>query len=252
MVSTRTSPGPGDTTVFARSTALRGAVNQRALVSSSAPIRAAIRIFDASAEDEIHPVRFHCGVGEGEGPGQVADTEVADGFYAVAQNLGRDANGEPVDQPPLKKLVIKVAPPSIITDSTPDAANSPSRDARSTRPSTSEGSFMTVAPTERALSRRFAGARSVTAKTVPGAAPFASTAASGGVRRVLSTTTRRGLVPGTWRTVRRGSSLQTVPAPMRTASWPARISWAKRRESGQLIHFDSPVAVATRPSSVCA
>ena len=60
------------------------------------------------------------------------------------------------------------------------------------------------------------------------------------------------LVPGTWRTVRRGSSLQTVPAPTMTASCPARISWAKRKESGQLIHFDFSVTVARRPSSVCA
>src|ERR687891_2532211 len=95
MVSTRTSPGPGGSTVSARSVAARGAVNQRALAFSSSPIR----VFDASAEDKIHPVRFHRGVGEGERPGEVADAEVADGFYAFTQYLGRDAHGNPVDQP---------------------------------------------------------------------------------------------------------------------------------------------------------
>src|SRR5918912_941650 len=165
MVSTRTSPGPGGSTVSARSVAVRGAVNHRALAFSSSPIRDTIWVFDASAEDKIHPVRFHRDVGEGERSGQVAYTKVADSFYAFTQ--------------------------------------------------------------------RSSGARSVTANTVPWAAPSASTAALGGVRRVLSTTTRRGLVPGTCRTVRRGSSLQTVPTPTRTASLEARISWAKRRDSGQ-------------------
>src|ERR687897_743148 len=99
MVSTRTSPGPGGSTVSARSAAVRGAVNHRALAFSSSPIRDTIRVFDASAEDKIHPVRFHSDVGEGERPGQVADAEVADGFYAFTQYLGRDAHGNPVDQP---------------------------------------------------------------------------------------------------------------------------------------------------------
>ena len=52
--------------VSARSVGVRGAVNQRALAFSSSPIRYAIRVFDASAENEIHPVRFHRGVDEGE------------------------------------------------------------------------------------------------------------------------------------------------------------------------------------------
>src|SRR5215213_3117311 len=95
MVSTRTSPGPGGSTVSAR----RGAVNHRALAFSSSPIRDTIRVFDASAEDKIHPVRFHRDVGEGERSGQVAYTKVADSFYAFTQDLGRDAHGNPVDQP---------------------------------------------------------------------------------------------------------------------------------------------------------
>src|ERR671919_2620155 len=103
MVSTRTSPGPGGSTVSARSAAVRGAVNHRALAFSSSPIRDAIRVFDASAEDKIHPVRFHRGVGESERPGQVADAEIADGFYAFTQYLGRDAHGNPVDQPAPEK-----------------------------------------------------------------------------------------------------------------------------------------------------
>jgi hypothetical protein len=57
------------------------------------PIQDAIGVFDASAEDQIHPIRFHRGVGEREGPGQVADTKVAYGFYAFTQDLGRNAHG---------------------------------------------------------------------------------------------------------------------------------------------------------------
>src|SRR5688500_1151074 len=95
MVFTQTSPGPGGSTVSAQSVAVRGAVNQRALAFSSSPIR----VFDASAEDKINPVRFHRDVGEGERSGQVADAEVADSFYAVTQDLGRAAHGNPVDQP---------------------------------------------------------------------------------------------------------------------------------------------------------
>ena len=103
MVSTRTSRGPGGGTISSRSVAVRTAVNQRALTFSSSPIRDAIGVFDASAEDQIHPVGLHRRVGEGEGPGQVADTEVADGFYALTQDLGRHAHGEPVDQPGLEE-----------------------------------------------------------------------------------------------------------------------------------------------------
>src|SRR5215212_8290990 len=99
MASTRTSPGPGGGTVSSRSVAVRGAVNQRALAFSSSPIQAAIRVHDASAEDEVHSVRFDRGVGEGEGAGEVAYAQVADGRQSVTQNLGRHTDGEPVDQP---------------------------------------------------------------------------------------------------------------------------------------------------------
>src|SRR5215211_6956557 len=99
MVSTRTSPGPGGGTVSVRSVAVRRAVNQRALAFSSSPIRDAIRVLDASAEDQVYPIGFHHSVGKGERPGELADTKITDGFYAVTKDLGRDANGEPVDQP---------------------------------------------------------------------------------------------------------------------------------------------------------
>src|SRR3712207_3844190 len=99
MVFTRTSPGPGGSTVSAQSVAVRGAVNHRALAFSSSPIRNIIGVFDAPAEDKIHPIRFHRDVGEGERSRQVADAEVADSFYAFTQDLGRDAHGDPVDQP---------------------------------------------------------------------------------------------------------------------------------------------------------
>jgi small subunit ribosomal protein S13 len=101
---------------------------------------------------------------------------------------------------------------------------------------TRKGKRKTVAPRARTLSHLAAGARSVTANTVPGAAPLTRTAAVSGVRRVLSTTTRRGFCPATRRTVRRGSSLQVVPTPTMIASCLARSSWLKRSDSGALIH----------------
>ncbi len=84
------------------------------------------------------------------------------------------------------------------------------------------------------------------------AAPFASTAAAGGVRKVLSTTTRKGSFPETRRTVKRGSSLHTVPAPTMIASCSERRVWAKRSDSEELIQRELPLAVARRPSSVWA
>ena len=54
------------------------------------------------------------------------------------------------------------------------------------------------------------------------------------------------------RAVSSGSSASAVPIPTATASHSARQWWASRRESSPEIHFESPVRVATLPSSVIA
>ena len=56
----------------------------------------------------------------------------------------------------------------------------------------------------------------------------------------------------TSRAVRSGSSASAVPMPMATASASARQRWTSARLSGPEIHFESPDAVAVRPSSVSA
>ena len=76
--------------------------------------------------------------------------------------------------------------------------------------------------------------------------------ASGGRRSVVSRTIRRGEAPGTRRTVSWGSSARTVPTPTSTASHAARRACDVRRSASLLIHFESPVRVAMRPSRVCA
>jgi len=75
-----------------------------------------------------------------------------------------------------------------------------------------------------------AGARSVTARIVPGAAPSVRTAAVGGVRRVLSTTTRRGSRPATRRTVRRGSSRHWLMTGSTSPASPASIACCARKD----------------------
>jgi hypothetical protein len=52
--------------------------------------------------------------------------------------------------------------------------------------------------------------------------------------------------------VRRGSSERIVPTPTRIASWTVTEPSASSRASGDVIHFDSPEAVAILPSSVIA
>ena len=62
----------------------------------------------------------------------------------------------------------------------------------------------------------------------------------------------RGSRPGTWRTVSRGSSACTVPAPTATASTQERQRWTWRRARSPEIQRASPVRAAMRPSRVCA
>ena len=80
--------------------------------------------------------------------------------------------------PALKKDVIKVAPPSTITEPMPNAANS--KQGHEVHAIVGIGRQHQDGGAQRVgFSRRLAGAASVTASTVPEAAPFASTAASG-------------------------------------------------------------------------
>src|SRR5947208_2945876 len=74
-----------------------------------------------------------------------------------------------------------------------------------------------------------------------------------GSRASESNTTRRGwrCTPST-RAVSCGSSVSAVPMPTTTASTAARQRWARSRLSSLEIHFESPVEVATLPSSVSA
>ena len=76
---------------------------------------------------------------------------------------------------------------------------------------------------------------------------------SSGRRASESKTIRRGwrLTPSI-RAVSCGSSASAVPIPTATASTSARQWWLRRRESSPEIHFESPVRVATLPSSVIA
>ena len=68
-----------------------------------------------------------------------------------------------------------------------------------------------------------------------------------------SKTTRRGWwwTPST-REVSCGSSASAVPIPTATASTCERQRWARRRLPSLEIHWESPVRVATFPSSVMA
>ena len=71
----------------------------------------------------------------------------------------------------------------------------------------------------------------------------------------LASRTRPGSAGGaspTSRAVSSGSSASAVPIPTQTASASARQRCASRRLSSLEIHFESPPAVATRPSSVMA
>src|SRR5829696_7111745 len=118
-------------------------------------------IFHPSLEDHVDAVGDDQRVGHDQGPGKLADAEVAYGLDTCPQDLGRDADGQPVAQE---------------------------------RGDQTRSSFEhnTVAPRARTFSRLAAGALSVTARTVPGAASSVRTAAASGARRVLSTTTRSG------------------------------------------------------------
>ena len=76
---------------------------------------------------------------------------------------------------------------------------------------------------------------------------------SSGRRASESNTTRRGwrATPST-RAVSCGSSASAVPMPTATASDSARQRWARARLASPEIHCESPVRVATLPSSVIA
>src|SRR3954447_9696163 len=80
---------------------------------------------------------------------------------------------------------------------------------------------------------------------------------SSGRRAVASKTTRRGwrragTSGSSMRAVSCGSSASAVPMPTTTASTEARQRWASSRLASEEIHLESPVRVATLPSSVIA
>jgi hypothetical protein len=72
------------------------------------------------------------------------------------------------------------------------------------------------------------------------------------MRRVLSRITRSGDRPPSNRVVNSGSSVITVLTPTRIASWMWRRRCATARDSSDVIHRDSPPAVAILPSSDAA
>ena len=74
------------------------------------------------------------------------------------------------------------------------------------------------------------------------ARPGSSTTRSGGTNGVSSSS----------RTVSDGSSASTVPAPVTIAPARARQCCTSRREASPLIHLDSPLASALRPSRLVA
>ena len=101
-----------------------------------------------------------------------------------------------------------------------------------------------------------AAARETT--SVSGISPAAATSCElGGSRASESNTTRRGCASGSagrpsGLAVSCGSSASAVPMPTTIASTDARQRWARSRLSSPLIHFESPVRVATLPSRVIA
>ena len=112
---------------------------------------------------------------------------------------------------------------------------------------------MISAPATSSASTAVRGAARVTT-TVSGtsAAPRTSWESSGR-RASESNTIRRGWrVTPSMRAVSCGSSASAVPIPTTTASTSARQWCDRRRESSPEIHFESPVRVATLPSSVIA
>ena len=95
-------------------------------------------------------------------------------------------------------------------------------------------------------------ARVTTTVSGTSAAPLTSWESSGS-RASESNTIRRGWrVTPSIRAVSCGSSVSAVPIPTTTASTSARQWCESRRESSPEIHLESPVRVATLPSSVIA
>ena len=141
-------------------------------------------------------------------------------------------------------------PPSTSTDAIPRRPSSFSSRARSMPELSFDlGSLKTSAPRLSISRARAISADLPVTTRVPLAAPPASTRAVSGMRNLLSRMIRRGSRPSTSLTVSCGSSISTVPIPTNIASCSRRSLWARRRAPEPLIHFDSPVAVAMRPSS---
>ena len=141
------------------------------------------------------------------------------------------------------------APPSTRTDTTPKSASARSAASTSTRPSAARGTRTTRTPSSRSASSLATAASSPVRISVGISRAVVTSLPPRGVRSCVSNTTRMGLSPGTWRTLRRGSSASTVPMPTATASCSARSSWTFARASSPVTQRDAPVRVAMRPSS---
>jgi hypothetical protein len=104
IARTRKSPGPGGGTSSRRSSAVRGAVSQRARASiapgsACTGVLRPIGVADAALENEVGAVRRDADVAQEQGAVELGDAEVADRLDAGAEDLRRDADRQAVDQP---------------------------------------------------------------------------------------------------------------------------------------------------------
>src|SRR5664280_1145169 len=245
----RTAPAASDRSETTRATADTRPVNIsrsypttkagriRADSRRSAPIRTASR----PARRQASPRRSAPSPASGERAS--APPTRSGATYAVTRST----------RPAFRNDAAVTPPPSTSTERTSRAWSAPRRAPRSTPPPAA-GLEKTCTPRSRNGARR--GSRAGTAVTSQTSPPAAeNTRAVAGTRRAPSRTSRRCGVMAEERArrrVRSGSSARTVPAPTRMASHSSRRRRASFRAASPVIHFDSPVRVAMRPSSDAA
>src|SRR5215211_4973116 len=153
--------------------------------------------------------------------------------------------------PASRKAPAKVAPPSSITEVRPRRPSS-SR-AAVTPAAPAPATEITSTPASRSAATRSPDAPGPQTATTGASSSERTSLESSGRRAPESNTTRVGWrAASTSRAVRSGSSASAVPMPTAIASDSARHSWTSRRLSGPEIHFESPAAVAVRPSRLMA
>ena len=138
-----------------------------------------------------------------------------------------------------------VAPASTCTSLMPRRPSSCSAAARSSLPSPARGKAASSAP-----EKPFGARAPIACRYRVGALP-SRTRPRATVARPGSSTTRKGgdtSVPSGKRTVSCGSSASTVPLAVNRAPLRARQCCTSMREASEVIHFDSPLASAVRPS----